>query len=110
MPTIRIYLAKPLEEKIPELIAGAFPKMREAACRLFGVAPDICKISIVPVYCDVDIAQANVEVNFLDKPERTKEIIRTLCTELHEILGPFLGFRPAVGAAIRDPDTFVFVK
>jgi hypothetical protein len=110
MPAIRIYLDKSLESTVPRLIEEAFPKMREAGCRLFGVAPAICKITIVPSYFDVDIPQANVEVNFLDKPERTKEIIRTLCAELHDILGPYLGFKPAVAAAIRDPETFVLVK
>lgn len=110
MPNVKVYVGQALFDARRAAIAAALPGLRARLCETLSVSVPACQIAVVPVLGLEGQPQANLELGYLAKPDRTPAIIAAHCETYRAFLTGPLGTAPAVRATPLDPDTYVALK
>lgn len=110
MPNIKIYIDQSLPEQAHSAVRDALVPIRRMLCDALGVEKQACQVAILSVYAMDDLPRVNVEVSMLPKPDRTREKITRICTDLQEQVAAAAGSHTAVRALFLDADTYVALK
>lgn len=110
MPNMKIYVDRAVWADELEPLVSSMPFVRETLCELLGVDQSACQLAMLPVWGVSGQAPINAELQILPKPDRTRDVVLSVCEELRQILGDGGKRRVAVRVTSLDPDTYVAVK
>ncbi len=110
MPNTKIYVDESVWADRREILEEALMPVRELLCSRLEVQVPACQLALIPVTGLADQPLVNIELLILPKPERTRDTVRALCSELQEMMAERSGTHVAVRAAALDPETYVALK
>jgi len=110
LPNLKIYIEEAVWAKQAEPLLAALPPMREMLCREFSVDSSFCQLAILPVRGLPDQAQVSVEIQILPKPDRTRDLILSVCSQSQDQLNEVTGTLTAVRATALDPATYIALR
>lgn len=110
MPNVKIFVDESLYPGIREPLTQALRPMRAMLCRDLAVDVQACQFAVMPVGAMPDLPRVNVEMSILPRPERTREVMLSVCTKLREIVEAATRTHVAVRVMALDPDTYIALK
>jgi len=110
LPNLKIYVEEAVWAEQTDRLLAALPPLREMLCREFSVDSSLCQLAILPVRGLPDQAQVSVEIQILPKPDRTRELIWSVCSQLRSQLKEVTGTLTAVRATALDPATYIALR
>ena len=110
MPNVKIYVDETLYPEVRAPVMAALMPIRDLLCAGFEVDPPACQFAVIAVGAMPDLPQVNIELHILPKPERTRDVVLSVCTRLREILAEATAAHVAVRVMTLDPLTYVALK
>ena len=110
MPNIKIFVDETVFAARRDALRSTLGPLRESVCTELAVKPEACQIAVIPVMGAEGQALANMELQYIARPERTPERIRAACTVFRALLEGAIGTLPEVRATPLDPSTYVALK
>jgi hypothetical protein len=110
MPNIKIFVDESLYPGIREPLAQALAPIRAMLCRDLAVDVQACQFAVLPVGAMPDLPRVNVEMAILPRPERTREVILSVCAKLREMVEAATRTHVAVRVTALDPATYIALK
>ncbi|MCB1334824.1 MAG: hypothetical protein KDK26_14540 [Roseivivax sp.] len=110
MPNVKLFIDETLYAARRAEIAAMLPPLRESLCAEMSVPPAACQIAVLAVMGLPGQPSANLEMQYLAKPDRTPAMIAAACAVFRDVVEAALGSRPAVRATPLDPETYVALK
>jgi hypothetical protein len=84
MPNVKIFVDDSLYPAIRAPLAQALGPIRDMLCRELAVDVPACQFAVLPVGAMPDLPRVNVEMAILPRPERTREVILSVCGQMRK--------------------------
>lgn len=110
MPNLKIYVDESVWREQKEQLRANLLPLRELLCASLKTDASVCQFAVIPIQGMEGQADVAVELKFLPKPERTREMMVSVCTQVREFLSNVTGCKTVVRAAALDPLTYVVVR
>ena len=110
MPNLKLFVDERIHDAKKDALRAMLPTLRSAVCEQLSVQVSACQLAVIPVMGLDEQPLANLELQYLAKPDRTPDMIRAACTVFSGLVQDALGSVPAVRATPLDPVTYVALK
>ena len=110
MPNVKIFVDESLYPAIREPLAQALGPIRSMLCVDLAVDVPACQFAVLPVGAMPDLPRVNVEMAILPRPERTREVILSVCAKLRRMVEQATHTHVAVRVTALDPETYIALK
>lgn len=110
MPNVKIFVEERLYAQKHAALAAQLLPIRDLLCSAFQVDISACQIAVLPVLAMPDLPLVNVEMHILPKPERTRDLVLSVCHALRELLQSATGAHSAIRVSHLDPATYIALK
>jgi len=110
VPNLKIYVDESVLAHRGQQLSAALSPIRRMLCSEFNVDASLCHLAIVPVQGLTDQAAVSAEIQILPKPERTRDLIRSACAKLRDILNAATEQRTSVRATALDPASYISLR
>ncbi|MCF3639818.1 hypothetical protein LXM94_07530 [Rhizobium sp. TRM95111] len=110
MPLLKVYVDAPLWAQKGEAVQAILPDIRSYLCETFRVDASLCQLLLIPSYGLPDQPPVAAEIQIMQKPERTPELILSACQQLRAMLGNASGEYVVIRATQLDPEKYVALK
>lgn len=110
MPNVKIFVDDALYPDVRVPLARALGPIRDMLCRDLAVEIPACQFAVVPVGAMPDLPRVNVEMAILPRPERTRDVMLTVCGKLRGMIAEVTGTHVAVRVMALDPETYIALK
>ncbi len=110
MPNVKIFVDEGIYPGCRDALGEALGPMRQLLCRELKVEVAACQVAVMPVLGMDDLPRVNVEMQLLPQPERTRELIMSVCTAVRALIGEATDRHTAVRVSFLDPQTYVALK
>lgn len=110
MPNVKIFVETALfAQKAPAIEAQLLP-MRDLLCSAFQVDISACQFAVMPVLAMPDLPLVNVEMQILPRPERTRDLVLSVCHSLRDMLQTATGAHTAIRVSHLDAASYIALK
>ncbi|ANT54338.1 MULTISPECIES: hypothetical protein [Mesorhizobium] len=103
MPNLKIFVEEAVWTKEVDGLEALLPALRDILCRELEVDASICQFAIIPFRGMNDQAQISVEIQLLQKVERTRDLILSVCNMLRAAITGISQHRVAIRVLNLDP-------
>jgi hypothetical protein len=79
-------------------------------CHDLTVERSACQMAVLPVLALPGLPALNVEVQIMPRPDRTRDLLMTVCTKLRDMVGAATGSHVAIRVMSLDPETYIALK
>lgn len=110
MPNVKIFVDETLYPDCKAPLAQALGPIREMLCRDLQVDIGACQFAVMPVGAMADLPRVNVEMAILPRPERTREVILSVCGKLRALVEAATRTHVAIRVTALDPETYIALK
>lgn len=110
MPNVKIYVDDTLLPSCRDRLVGSLGRIRENLCKDLVVDCAACQFAVISVAALPDLPRVNVEIQLMPRPERTRDLLVSVCAMLREIIGDAAGTHVAVRMTALDPQTYIALK
>ena len=110
MPNVKIFVDDTLYPAIREPLGQALVPIREMLCADLQVDVPACQFAVMAVGAMPDLPRVNVEMAILPRPERTREVILSVCGKLRAMVEGATRTHVAVRVTALDPETYIALK
>ena len=110
MPNLKIFVDDRLYPSVRTPLMEALSPIREMLCDDLNVPVHACQFAVIPVLAMPDLPRVNAEIQFLTRPERTRDLVTSVCAKLRALVEAATSTRVAVRALALDPETYVALK
>lgn len=110
MPNVKIFVDESLYAGIRKPLADALGPIREMLCHDLAVDVPACQFAVLPVGAMPDLPRVNLEMAILPRPERTRDVILSVCAKLRAMVEAATGTHVAVRVTALDPETYIALK
>jgi hypothetical protein len=110
MPNVKIFVDDSLYEGIRVPLAQALGPIRDMLCRELAVDIPACQFAVLPVGAMPDLPRVNVEMAILPRPERTRDLLLSVCGRLRDMVEGATRTHVAVRVTALDPETYIALK
>jgi hypothetical protein len=110
MPNVKIFVDDTLYPAIREPLSHALVPIRDMLCHDLSVPVPACQFALMPVGAMPDLPRVNVEMAILPRPERTRDLILSVCAKLRGIVEEVTQTHVAVRVMALDPETYIALK
>ncbi|WAJ28884.1 hypothetical protein [Antarcticirhabdus aurantiaca] len=110
MPNVKIFVDETLFPDRRKPLIGALESVRSMLCRELRVETAACQFAVVPVIAMADLPRANVELQILSRPERTREVLLGVCGHLRDMLESATQVSVAVRASALQAESYVVLR
>jgi hypothetical protein len=110
MPNVKSFVDDSLYPGLREPLVQVLGPIRDMLCRDLSVDVAACQFAVMPVGAMPDLPRVNVEMAILPRPERTQELILSVCTKLRETVQAATRTHVAVRVTALDPTTYIALK
>jgi hypothetical protein len=110
MPNLKIFVDDTLYPDCRDAMVEALGPIRDMLCRDLQVDVPACQFAVMPVIAMPDLPRVNVEMAILPKPERTRDVILSVCGKLRAMVEHATNTHVAVRVTALDPETYVAIK
>lgn len=110
MPNVKIFVDDTLYPVLREPLYQALFPIRDMLCQDLSVPEPACQFALMPVGAMPDLPRVNVEMAILPRPERTRDLIMSVCTKLRGIVEEATQTHVAVRVTALDPETYIALK
>lgn len=110
MPNIKIFVDDSLYDTVRDPLAKALKPIRDMICHDLSVDVPACQFAVVAVGAMPDLPRVNVEMAILPRPERTREVILSVCGKLRAMVEEATQTHVAVRVTALDPATYIALK
>lgn len=110
MPLMTIFLDKSVPAEAQSGLAEALPQLRAHLCARLDVPLAAAQMAIAPVTGLPDQPQANAEIRYLARPDRTPDLLNAVAQELRAMIREVSGLHAAIRLSALDPATYVALK
>ncbi|GLS86993.1 hypothetical protein GCM10010873_19670 [Cypionkella aquatica] len=110
MPNVKIFVDQNLYPAVSAPLATALGPIRDMLCHELAVDVPACQFAVMAVGGMADLPLVNVELAIMPRPERTRERLLAVCTNLRSMVGHATGTHVAVRMTALDPETYIALK
>lgn len=110
MPNLKIYVDESLYPGVREPLSQTLGQVRDLLCRELAVDVPACQFAVIAVGAMSDLPRINIEMAVLSRPERTREKMIAICTELRGLIESVVHTHVAVRVTALDPETYIALK
>lgn len=110
MPNIKIFVDDSLYPGLRDPLAQALHPIRDMLCRELAVDIPACQFAVLPVGAMPDLPRVNVEMAILPRPDRTRDRVIAVCTQLRQMVEAATQTHVAVRVTALDPETYIALK
>jgi hypothetical protein len=110
MPNVKIFVDETLFPACHDRLAAAMEPMRAMLCQDLNVDIPACQFAVMPVLAMSDLPRVNVEMAILPRPERTRDVVLSVCVKLRDLVAKATGTHVAIRVTALDPDTYIAMK
>ncbi|MGO4852801.1 hypothetical protein [Phaeovulum sp. W22_SRMD_FR3] len=110
MPNLKIYVDETIYPTLRTALVDALPPLRDVLCSGLKVPVSACQFAVIPVLAMPDLPGINMEIQILQRAERTSAVLTELCVRLRATLEGATGAHVAVRMGTIDPETYVTLK
>lgn len=110
MANAKLFIEETLYREHRQELPALLEKLKRDLCETLSVAPEACQFAAVAVIGIPDQPKANLEFQFLMKPERNKAILENCCIKLRDEVSKALNILASVRAVPLDPETYFALK
>ena len=110
MPNVKIYVEEQVFADRRSALTAALKPIRDMLCTAFQVDISACQFAVMPVVAMADLPLVNVEMFILPRPERTREVVLSVCQRLREIMQVAAGVHVAIRVSHLDPASYIALK
>ncbi len=110
MPNVKIFVDDSLYPAIRAPLAQALGPIRDMLCRELAVDVPACQFAVLPVGAMPDLPRVNVEMAILPRPERTREVILSVCGQMRKMVEAATSTHVAVRVTALAPETYIALK
>jgi len=109
VPNLKVHVNRDAWNVHENSITNKLPVLRELVC--MGLKADIsaCQIAVIPFGGIDGQAEVAIEVDYLPKPERTREMVSQVCMQIKTLMIDATGCRVAVRATAVNPETYIVI-
>jgi len=110
VPNLKVHVDKDAWNTHAGDITNKLLTLRDLVC--MGLKADIsaCQIAVIPFGGIDGQAEVAIEVDYLPKPGRTREMVSQVCMQIKTLMVDATGCRVAVRATAVDPETYIVVR
>jgi len=110
MANAKLFIEEVLYLEHRQEMSALLEKLKLDLCDTLSVAPEACQFAAIAVSGIPDQPKANLEFQFLIKPERNRTALEHCCARLRNIVAEALGVNPSVRAMPLDPRFYYALK
>lgn len=110
MPNLKIHVEEIVWAKQADHLVAALPSLRETLCRELKVDVPLCHLTVIPVRGLSDQTPISIEIQMLPKPDRTRDLILSVCGQLRDTVAEATSEKAAVRVVTLDPATYVTLR
>lgn len=110
MPNVKIFVDDSLYPNVRAPLALALGPIRDMLCADLAVDVPACQFAVMPVGAMPDLPRVNVEMAILPRPERTRDVILSVCAKLRAMVEEATRTHVAVRVTALDPATYIALK
>lgn len=110
MPNVKIYVDESLYPGLRAPLAQMLGPLRDLLCRELAVDVPACQFAVLPVGAMPDLPRVNVEMAVLPRPERTRDKMIAVCTDLRGMIEAVVQTHVSVRVTALDPETYIALK
>lgn len=110
MPNVKIFVDDTLYPGCRERLAASLGPIRDMLCHDLKVDVPACQFAVMPVCAMPDLPRVNVEMQILPRPERTREVVLSVCGKLRAMVEAATAAHVAVRVTALDPETYIALK
>ncbi|MBC2836885.1 hypothetical protein [Paragemmobacter straminiformis] len=110
MPNLKIFVDDTLYPACRPMLVAALGPIRDMLCADLQVDIPACQFAVMPVAALPDLPRVNVEMAILPRPERTRELILSVCAKLRGMVEEATKTHVAVRVTSLDPATYIALK
>lgn len=110
MPNLKIFVDEAIYPACKSQLTQALGPLRDMLCRDLRVEIGACQFAVLPCLAMADLPPVNVEMAILPRPERTRDLILSVCGQMRQLLGQATGSHVAIRVTTLDPETYIALK
>ncbi|ESW62279.1 MAG: hypothetical protein Q27BPR15_02045 [Rhodobacter sp. CACIA14H1] len=110
MPNVKIFVDETLYPGIRGPLSEALGPIRAMLCQDLAVEVPACQFAVMAVGAMPDLPRVNVEMAILPRPERTRNLILSVCAKLRGMVEDATHTHVAVRVTALDPETYIALK
>lgn len=110
MPNLKIFVDETLYPGCKPALAAALVPIRAMLCKELQVEVPACQFAVMPVGAMPDLPRVNIEMAILPRPDRTRELLLSVCGKLRDMVEDATRTHVAVRVTALDPETYIALK
>ena len=110
MPNLKIYVDETLLPVCRADLMKALNPLRATLCAALKGDLAACQFAVVGALVMPDLPRANVEIQIMPHPDRTRDVLTALAKQIQALIGTATGTHTAVRIATLVPAGYVALK
>jgi hypothetical protein len=110
MPNVKVYMDDTLLAGQSQAAGTLLAVIRRHLCETLGVTEAACHIVALGVVSIPGQTQVNIELALLRKPDRSRDAVAKLCSQLRDLAAGLMQVPAAVRCALMEPEFYIVAR